>query len=162
MLNNTHKHTHLTALCPGLPGSAGTRKVKPIWILLKTVSGSGTSWAICKSAPHSTQITTPAPHHSVFCRPDALPGTQPTASKHWRQYTMLKKRVYFYALCYLFPSIWFIQIHHTQWSSKWPHIKRQTLWGMSSFPVHIVKLQQKWYVKCISFLVKCLIHIYMY
>ena len=28
---------------PGLPGSAGTRKVKPIWILLKqeTVSGSG-------------------------------------------------------------------------------------------------------------------------
>jgi len=34
---------HLTALCPGLPGSAGTRKVKPIWIFLKqeTVSGSG-------------------------------------------------------------------------------------------------------------------------
>ena len=30
---------------PGLPGSAGTRKVKPIWILLKqeTVSGSGIS-----------------------------------------------------------------------------------------------------------------------
>ena len=40
-------HTHLTALCPGLPGWAGTRKVKPIWILLKqeTVSGSGISWA---------------------------------------------------------------------------------------------------------------------
>ena len=34
---------HLTALCPGLPGRAGTRKVNPIWILLKqeTVSGSG-------------------------------------------------------------------------------------------------------------------------
>ena len=30
------------------------------------------------------QITTPAPHHSVFYRPDALPATQPTASKHWR------------------------------------------------------------------------------
>jgi len=31
------------ALCPGLPGRAGIRKVKPIWILLKqeTVSGSG-------------------------------------------------------------------------------------------------------------------------
>ena len=28
-------HTRLTALCPGLPGWAGTRKVKPIWILLK-------------------------------------------------------------------------------------------------------------------------------
>jgi len=53
---------------PGLPGSAGTRKVKPIWILLKqeTVRGSGISWTICKSAPHSRQITMPAPHHSVF------------------------------------------------------------------------------------------------
>jgi len=30
-----HTHTHLTALCPGLPRWAGTRKVKPIWILLK-------------------------------------------------------------------------------------------------------------------------------
>ena len=27
------------------------------------VSGSGISWAICKSAPRSRQITTPAPHH---------------------------------------------------------------------------------------------------
>ena len=34
---------------------------------------------ICKSAPRSRQITTPAPHHSVFCRPDALPAAQPTA-----------------------------------------------------------------------------------
>jgi len=78
--------TRLTALCPGLPGWAGTRKAKPIWILLKqeTVSGSGISWAICKSAPRSRQITTPAPHRSVFYRPDALPAAQPTVSKHWR------------------------------------------------------------------------------
>jgi len=47
------------------------------------VSGSGISWAICKSAPRSRQITTTsAPHHSVFYRPDALPAAQPTASKH--------------------------------------------------------------------------------
>ena len=41
---------------------------EPIWILLKqgTVSGSGISWAICKSAPHPRQITMPAVHHSVF------------------------------------------------------------------------------------------------
>ena len=73
------------ALFPGLPGWAGTRKVKPIWILLKqeTVSGSSISLAICKSAPSSRQITMPAPHHSVFYRPDALPAAQPTASKHW-------------------------------------------------------------------------------
>jgi len=43
---NTRTHTCLTALFPGLPKWAGTRKVKPIWILLKqeTVSGSGISW----------------------------------------------------------------------------------------------------------------------
>ena len=86
-LMDTHTHSRLTAPCPGPPGWAGTRKAKPIWILLKqeTVSGSGISWAICKSAPQSRQITTSAPHHSVFYRPDALPATQPTASKHWRQ-----------------------------------------------------------------------------
>jgi len=43
---------------------------------------SGISWTICKqSAPHSRQITTPTPHYSIFYRPDALPGAQPTASK---------------------------------------------------------------------------------
>jgi len=61
-----HTHTCSTALFPGLPRWAGTGKAKPNWILLKqeTVSGSGISWAICKSAPCSRQITTPAPHHS--------------------------------------------------------------------------------------------------
>ena len=90
-IQHTHTHTRLTALFPGLPRWAGTRKVKPIWILLKqeTVSGSGISWAICKSAPCSRQITMPAPHHSVFYRPDALPAAQTTASKHWRhKYTI--------------------------------------------------------------------------
>jgi len=48
----------------------------------ETVSSSGISWVICKSAPRPRQITTPASHHSVFYRPDALPATQPTASKH--------------------------------------------------------------------------------
>jgi len=74
----THTHTRLTALFPGPPGWAGTRKAKSNWILLKqeTVSGSGFRWAICKSAPRSRQITMPSPHHSVFlqagcpsCRP---------------------------------------------------------------------------------------------
>jgi len=37
------------------------------------------------SIPRSRQITMPAPHHSVFYRPDALSATQPTASRHWRQ-----------------------------------------------------------------------------
>jgi len=34
-------------------------------------------------APRPRQIPVPAPHHSIFYRPDALPATQPTASKHW-------------------------------------------------------------------------------
>jgi len=61
---NTHTHTRLTTLCSGLPGW----KVKAIWNLLKqeTVSGSGISWAVCKSAPRFRQKTTLAPHHSVF------------------------------------------------------------------------------------------------
>jgi len=64
----THKRVHLTVLFPEVPWWAGTRKVIPIWILLtkETVSGSGISWDICKSAPHSKQITTPAPQHSIF------------------------------------------------------------------------------------------------
>ena len=82
-----HTHTCLMALFPGLPRRASTRKVKPIWILLKqeTVSGSGISWAICKSAPCFRQITMPAAHHSVLDRPNALPAAKPTVSKHWRQ-----------------------------------------------------------------------------
>ena len=46
-------HTHLfNDPFPGLPRWSGTRKVKPVWILLKqeTVSGTGIIWAICKSA----------------------------------------------------------------------------------------------------------------
>ena len=45
--NGAYTETRLTALFLGLPGSAGTRKVKPIWILLKleTVSDSSISWA---------------------------------------------------------------------------------------------------------------------
>jgi len=67
LAHTEHPHTCLMALFPGLPGWASTRKVKPIWILLKqkTVSGSGISWAVCKSVP-LRQITMPAPHHSVF------------------------------------------------------------------------------------------------
>ena len=78
---HTHRHTHpFSGPFSRTTRSAGTRKVKPIWILLKqeTVSGSGISWAICKSAPRARQITTPATHHSVLYRPDALPATQST------------------------------------------------------------------------------------
>jgi len=44
------------------------------------VSGSGISWAICKSAPCPRQITMPA--LTIFYRLDALPATKPTTSEH--------------------------------------------------------------------------------
>jgi len=87
LLHSPHTHTH-----PLNGHFSGTTQVSLYKTNLdfteasqETVSGSGISWAICKSAPCSRQTTTPAPHHSVSYRPDALPATQPTASKHWRQ-----------------------------------------------------------------------------
>ena len=81
----THIHT-FNGPFPGLPRWAGTRKVKPIWILLKqeTVSGSGLSRAVCKSAPRSRQITMPAPHYSVFLQawcPSCRPTNQSTEGR---------------------------------------------------------------------------------
>ena len=71
----THTHTCLTAVCPGLPRWAGTlQKGK--------TNLDFTEARDILAGPHcSKQITMPAPHHSVFYRPDALP----TVSKHWRQ-----------------------------------------------------------------------------
>jgi len=92
---NHINNTRLKAFRLGLPGRASTKTVKPIWILLKqqTVSGSGISWAICKSAPRPRQITTPACHHSVFT--GWMLFTQPTVSKHWKQFLLLSWTIYF-------------------------------------------------------------------
>ena len=77
---HTHTHTRLTALFPKLPRWAGTRKVKPVWILLmqETVSGSGISWAVCKSASRSRQITHQEPTTQFFTgrMPFLLPNQQ--------------------------------------------------------------------------------------
>ena len=92
-LIHTPVYTCLTALCPGLPGWAGTRKAQPIWILLKQeiVSGSGISWATCKSAPRSRQIITPTPHHSVFMgRMPFLPPNQHRQSTEVHQLILMK------------------------------------------------------------------------
>ena len=58
--------------------------LSPAALLLKqeTVSGSGISRAVCKSAPRSRQITTPAPHYSVFLQA-GCPSCRPT--KHEEQ-----------------------------------------------------------------------------
>jgi len=72
-----HTYTRLTALCLGLPGWAGTRKVKP-----SEARGSEWQWhqlGDIKSAPRSRQITTPAPHHSSFLQA-GCPSSCPTNS----------------------------------------------------------------------------------
>ena len=85
---HTHQHTSIlqpSGLCPGMPNWAGTREVKPIWILLKqeAMSVSGISWAMCKFAPCRRQ---PCQHPPLsFYRPGAVRAAQLTASKHWRQ-----------------------------------------------------------------------------
>jgi len=85
--SHTHTHTCLTALCPELPGWAGTRKVKPVWILLKqeTVSGSGISWAICKCAPRSRQIATPALSFFTGRMPFLPTNQQRQSTEGWAQ-----------------------------------------------------------------------------
>ena len=78
----THTHTHLTALCPGLPGSAGTRKVKTN---LDFTEARDSEWQwhqlgrmqLC--TPQTRQITTPAPHCSVFLQA-GCPSCRPTNS----------------------------------------------------------------------------------
>jgi len=76
-------HTRLTALYPGLPGRAGTRKVKTN---LDFSEARDSEWAICKSAPRSRQITTPAPHHSVFT--DRMPFLPPNQQRQSTEGTL--------------------------------------------------------------------------
>jgi len=65
----THAHTHsFNDPFSVTPRVSRYQKGKPIWTLLEqesvSGSGSGISWAVCKSAHSSRQIATPAPHHT--------------------------------------------------------------------------------------------------
>jgi len=140
-----HTHTHLTALFLRLPRCAGTRKAKPIWILLKqkTVTSSVISWATCKSAPCSRQTNTPAPHHSVFYRPNALPAIQPTASKHWRQMlhlNMLNKLEcsHHLATMAVYCNIWLRNLSFLDFHSKLYHFRCTMLDLVWMLPVYSV------------------------
>jgi len=87
-INTVHTHTHTHPF--NGPSSETTRvsryqKSKPIWILLKqeTASGSGIRWVdmqVCTSLQTDNHASTPP--LEFFYRSDALPATQPTASKH--------------------------------------------------------------------------------
>ena len=99
-----HIHTHTQpfhgplGICPGLPRWAGTRKVKPETQNLSGFTGAKDSEWQWHQLAHMqictlTCTTTPASHHSVFYRPDALPAAKPTASKHWRYNCSLTEKL---------------------------------------------------------------------
>ena len=58
MLQHTHTHTHTHQVSWYQKGKSN--------LDFTEARGSDISWAICKSAPSSREITMPAPHHSVF------------------------------------------------------------------------------------------------
>jgi len=123
------------ALCVVIPGLVGTRKVKPIWILLKqeTVSDSGISWTICKqSAPHSRQITTP--HHSIFTgqmlflppnqqrqstedtlKWNSVQNESLICSQEWWKFFVFLQRTWL--MLYKLFCIWLLSVTHVDWVS---------------------------------------------
>jgi len=108
-ITHTHTHTRLTALCPGLPRSAGTRKVKPICILLKqqTVSGSGICWAIFKYASRSRQ---PRQHPTAQFLQAGCPSWRPTNSVKALKETTVNYYIvnYYSSYCELLPFVFLV------------------------------------------------------
>ena len=88
----THTHTHpFNGSFSGTTQVSRYQKGKPIWILLEqeTVSGSGISWAICKSAPCSKQ--TPCQHPTTQFFTGRMPFLPPNQQ---RQSTESSKAVW--------------------------------------------------------------------
>jgi len=60
-----HTHTTIIGLFSRTVWLSQQQKGIPFWILMSRWGCSGIRWTICKSlAPHSRQITKPAPHHN--------------------------------------------------------------------------------------------------
>jgi len=83
---HTHIHTHLTALCPGPPRWAGTRKVKTN---LDFTEARDSDWQwhqlghmqVCTSLQRDNHASTPP---LSFLQAGCPSTAQPIASKHWR------------------------------------------------------------------------------
>ena len=90
-------HTPFNGPFSGTTQVSRYQKGKPIWILLEqeTVSGSGISWAICKSAPCSRQTTMPAPTTQFFTgRMPFLPPNQQRQSTEGNFCSLNKNSIY--------------------------------------------------------------------
>jgi len=97
--------------------------------------GNCISWTIWKLfTPCSRQMTMPVPTSPLsFCRPDAIPATHLTASKHWRQYTQIERQnkkpdsttfPNFLRRCHKMPK-----------SKKWQNLSLSTAWMQPIIPV---------------------------
>jgi len=78
---HTHTHTRLTDLFPGLPGWAGTRKAKTN-LDFTEARDSEWQWHQLGGMQVYTSLQTDNHASTPPLTPDALPATQPTASKH--------------------------------------------------------------------------------
>jgi len=92
-LSKTRHKTHIqsfycsSGICPGLPGWAGARKVKPIWIYW--ARDSEWQWHLLghMQVCTSSQTTTPTSHHSLFTGwMPFLPPNQQRQSTEGRRY----------------------------------------------------------------------------
>jgi len=84
--SHTHVHTHnrFTAIFPGPPGWAGARKLLDFMVQGK----------INRDRHRPSGLTSAHLHHTpIFYRPDALPATQPTVSKHWSPISVVTNSV---------------------------------------------------------------------
>jgi len=82
--NHHHHHDRFTALFLGLPGLAGAgREASGLWCKGRLNRGRHTDHPAGRHSIRTNRC--PTPPSPIFYRPDALPATQPTVSKHWRR-----------------------------------------------------------------------------
>jgi len=88
LTTTTSHHNRLTALFPGPPGWAGAgRELLDFIVQGKFSRGRHTDHPAGYHSIRTNQCP-PPPSPSLFYRPDALPATQPTVSKHlWKVIT---------------------------------------------------------------------------
>jgi len=71
---------HFNGHFPGEPWLAGVYWSKGWWRWWQQLD-----YGSCKSCKAAVKSSPPTNQHPVFYRPDALPVTQPTVSKHWKE-----------------------------------------------------------------------------
>ena len=102
--NNHYTHTRLKPFFQDYPGEPVPERQNQSGFFTEARDSEGTYihlyihlysifWSYIQLC-QSRQITMPAPHHTVFYRPDALPTAQPAASEHWRHTTTITWQLY--------------------------------------------------------------------